>query len=565
MSNLKGSLAGQPSPSSSPVFAGLPAPAWVDAAYDPIQSVAKISWASSTSAQPDGIRLERSDCDINGTLLGNWVTLPTPSGYSTSFLDQSIQEGGRYAYRVSNLFGAKDSAPCQMNRFISIPLFAPSNFQVIATAGGLQLTWQNRSLTATQLLIQRGPGQSISADTTTIATLSPTTSAYLDPIANLGYYTYVVVAKNSTGAMPSSSVTAATLNPLGALALAATPLNAPPEVDAALRPNGNWAFASAAPFGIPSMNDPWAASIPTTPGRWSDPAIRIDRQGWPHAVYATPDPNTTGGSTLLHMWYDGAVWKSEPMVNVMLPPSPSSNLNQGWTFQLDSTGTPQLLVDHATTSDPLGWTSASLSYLHKVNGAWIEEYLDVLNPAVTNLGGIRLALDEADTPHVLIIYGQNAIDYVRTAVRVWSSTTLPTAADSAGSYGFLDGLWIDGNNGWIFEENGIVGGNGLNVIQKKDGLWQSLQALGTRPFDSNYGGAARCVISPDRTRVAILYATSMGTKLYHLTSAGWHETLVAPPTPPGSAATRWIGFDSNQKLHVLLPNGSNPDYTDFHE
>ena len=554
ITNLTGTRESQPSAPSLPVYTGLASISWISAYYDSTQGGVLVSWGSNTPIQADGVRLERCDSDASGVTLGNWTGVTLPSGYLNSFLDQSVMEGGRYFYRVAALYGTTATPPCSMAYSVAIPLLPPVNVQVSATAGGLQLAWQNRSTSANQVVIRRTPYFGSTSD---IAILSPSAATYLDPVTTLGYYTYTVVAKSATQEASSGSVTAATLNPPGSLALTTTTLNLPSASDAALRPAGGWAFATTSPLGVLSNNDPWPATFPGDAGRSADPLVQVDRQGWPHAVYATPAVNGTA-SSLVHLWYDGTAWKSETMASANIP---SSSANQGWTCRLDSTGTPQVLLDHVTAIQPYGGATASLSYLHKVNGAWVEESLAGLTPSVNNIGTFHLSLDDSDTPHILLGNWLSAIDYVRTGPGAWTSTTVPAVSVYAGWYDYLDGLWIDGNNGWIFYQNYSGSGNALNVLQMKNGAWLPPQVLEPRAFN-NYTNAGRCALSPDRSRIAILAATTLGFKVYHQAADGWHETLVAAPGA-GWMSTMRLGFDANQKAHILLSAGNG--YSDSHE
>lgn len=557
ITNLKGVQASQPSINSQPVFTGLVSVTWVNASYDATQGGMLVSWGSSTSTQPDGVRLERSDSDAYGNSLGNWTEVSMPSGFHTSFLDQSVQEGGYYLYRVTYLYGATTTTPSTMYYGASVPLLPPVTLQVSATASGLQLTWQNRSTAANQIVVRRTPNAGFTSD---VAILSPSTSSYLDPVTSLGYYTYTVVAKNSTQEAPSGYATAATLNPPGALVLIPTGLNLPTASDAALRPSGGWAFATLSPLGVLSNNDPWPATFPGDASRESSPLIQVDRQGWPHAVYATP---ASGGSALnlIHLWYNGTAWASETMATASIP---WSSANSGWTYHLDSTGVPHVLLDHVTASQPYGGSTASLSYLHKVNGSWVEESLASLSPSVSNIGSFHITLDSSDTPHILLGNWGSVIDYVLTGAGTWTASTPPTGTIQAGWYDFLDSAWVDGSNGWIFFEQ-YVGGNilehGLWVIQLKAGVWQSPVLLGSRVHDGA-STTASAAISPDQSRVAIVFNTSAGVKTYHQALDGWHETLVAPYTSSYPPLLR-IGFDETQKLHVL--NLTNAGLTDYHE
>lgn len=554
LTNLKGSVASPASYPSAPVFTGLEAPLYVFASYDTTAGGMQVSWSSSSLA--DGVRLERTDCDANGTPLDSWAALTLPSGYRASYLDPSVQEGRGYAYRVSNLKGQVSSATCQMSYAAWTPMFAPVGLQVVPDAGGLKLTWQNRSASATQIVIRRIPSVSYSSD---LAILSPGVTSYVDPVTSLGYYSYTVVAKNASQEAPSSSVLAATPNPPGSLVLTPTQRTYPSLGDAALMPTGAWACATVQPFGLLSNSDPWPAYFPGTAARWSNPIVQVDRQGWPHMVYGSSAPGASVSCTLIHTWFNGTAWTSE---NILTAQIPWSSSNQGWTFRLDSTGLPHLLVDQATTASPYGGTSATLLYVHKSGGAWVQESMNSISPALYNVGSYHLALDGSDQPTILLGNWSSLVACTRTAPSTWATTTPPTGTVNAGWYDFLDTLWADASNGWIFYESLVSGGGagyGLWALQMKAGAWQAPQLLGTRAHDGSSTIAA-AALSPDLSRVAVVYRTSAGVKAYHQAPDGWHETLVGPPT---SGYPLRIGFDSQQKVHLLLPAASG--YTDFHE
>ena len=223
-----------------------------------------------------------------------------------------------------------------------------------------------------------------------------------------------------------------------------------------------------------------------------------------------------------------------------------------------------MLLDHVTANQPNGGATASLSYLHKVLGSWTEESLATLSPSMSNIGTYHLTLDGSDTPHILLGNWSSVIDQVRTGAGSWSSATLPTGGVQAGWYDFLDSAWVDGNNGWVFFEQYVEGNilqHGLWVIQLKAGAWQAPVLLGARSHDGA-STTALAALSPDRTRVAILLNTSAGVKAYHQAPDGWHETLVMPSTSSYPPLLR-IGFDGNQKVHILSATGSG--FTDCHE
>lgn len=559
VTNLKGGLSGSPSALSNLSYFGLTPLSGITGTFDTTQGGITVSWWTSSSSTADGVLLERSDCDAQGTPQGNWSALPLPAGSRLSYTDSTVLDGRSYSYRASNLYGTRASLPCQLAKSIAVPMFAPANLLVTATTGGLKLTWQNHSSVAAQILIRRDPATGTSSD---IAILTPDANTYLDPVPSLGYYTYTVVAKNSAGEASSPSVTAGTLNPAGALALTATNLNFPASADAALRPGGSWSLATTSPFGVLSNGDPWPASFPTNAGVTTDPIIQVDHQGWPHAVYATSISSSGAPATIMHMWFDGTAWQSESIASATLPTLFQA---KGFSYRLDSTGTPHLLLDHVTAQNPYGGSTGSLSYHHKSNGAWVEEPLSVISPAIGfYIGSYHLRLDASDTPHLLISAQWALNDFLRTAPGSWAATNLPTSpfTPNGGSVDGVDSLWLDGTHGWVFFESNLASEVGLYALQMKDGAWLPPQLLGVRASDSlTLRFRTRCALSPDGSRIAILYATSTGFKVYHQLPDGWHETLLAPT--PTWVSTMSLGFDESQKAHILISLGSG--CTDYHE
>ena len=155
------------------------------------------------------------------------------------------------------------------------------------------------------------------------------------------------------------------------------------------------------------------------------------------------------------------------------------------------------------------------------------------------------------------------VECARTGPGAWSPATVPTGPVTATWNDFLDGAWIDEANGWIFHEsflNGDTAVRGLWATQLRGGTWQAPVFLGSRVNDW-LGTKAEVAISPDRTRLAVLYRTTLGIRVYHLAADGWHATLL--PSDAGSWPLFEVAFDGAQKAHILV---SHPyGYTDFHE
>jgi len=556
VTNLRGSVSSTTSFASYSACAGLAPLSHLSARWDEAKGGVSLFWSGSGSYQ--FIHLERVVCDTAGQPLGNWGTLATLSGSSSDYTDLTTQESISYLYRAS---GTRENytSPAVSSYALTSPLKAPYGLAVATATGGLLLTWQNQSQAASQIVIRRRTGTGSSKD---VAILSPGTISYLDPLSSLGYFTYSVVARKDFQETYSQWVTATTPNPAGALSLTTVKLyNLPNSTDAALRPAGSWTVVSSSPFGILSNNDPWPAHFPGDASRTARPIVQVDRQGWPHVIYATQNYKVPGELALQHLWYNGSTWNTESLASAKIP---WTSANPGWTYRLDSTGTPHVLLDHVTTNDPYGGTMSSLVYLHKVGTTWVQESLAALSPAVSNLGTYHIALDDGDVPHVLIGNWSSVIDFVRTGAGAWTSTTIPTGTVSAGWYNYLDAFWIDAGNGWVFYESasGLSGVDyALYALQLKEGIWQAPVRLGEREHDAS-STTALSALSPDRKKVAVVYKTSAGIKCYHHVLDGWHETLVTPTT--SSYPWLWVAFDEVQKIHILKWDTSG-DFTEFRE
>lgn len=559
VTNLHGPLASPVSPVSAPIFAGFAGPAWVQAYWNGGAGAISVSWAS-TSQTIDGALIERCPANSSGLPSGTWSTVGTAASGATNYSDTSWIEGVGNFYRVSYRHGTQYSPATVTTYAATASLLPPKGLQVTSIPGGFHLAWQNQSQAATQVAISRGPS---ALGNTTVAILAPNTVSYDDTsLPGLGYYTYQVVASNSTSQAASNSVTVATPNPVGSLALTASPLNTPDAADAAMRPGGAWAFATAQPFGILSNNDPWAAYFPNNAARSSLPIIEMDAQDHPHAVYLVADPQNSTQQDLTHVWYDGSSWKSEVMAKGQVP---WTSGNPGYVFTLDGSGTPQALMDSSASSYPYGDSTTTLTYVHKVGGTWTTDSLSTITPAINNIGTYHIHLDSSDAPHLLLGNWSSIVECSKDPQGNWISTTLPAGSAQAGWYDYLDGEWKDGNTASVFYERSGPGSPSttlLMAIQKINGTWQTPVVLGSRDFDGS-SSTAGAAMSFDRSRVAVFRNSSVGLKAYHQDANGaWHETLVAP----SGGSYPWIraGIDGSNKIHVLTKTiGSG--YMDYHE
>lgn len=529
-------------------------PSFINASFIEVTARIAVRW-SANSVTADGCKLERNQIGIDGNFEGSWITLPTPPGVQSAYDDLDIHEGTTYVYRVTNLAGKLSSPSSGNSNFVAIPLLAPINLTASTVAGGIQLSWQNLSQAATTVTIRRGGGP-LGYGLSDLVVLSPNVGAFLDANPPVGYYYYKVFASKGSEQSWSLPATGVVPNPPGTPNLTQANLNLPLSIDACIQPNGNWAFANGIPFGVLSNNDPWQAYIPNDAFLWSFPVIRMDASGWPHAVYLVRDIGNPENKRLTHIWSDAAGWHTEVIGQTN---HVATDVNHGFIFDLDATGTPHVLLDHSDASHPYGTATATLSYVHKVAGSWVSDSLASLHPEVFNIGTYHIRLDKNNKPHVLIGNSSSIIEYVPDGQAGWNSDVLPTGPVDAGSNGWMDGLFIDGESGTVFFQRG---GGGVGALQKVGGVWQPSVLLG-------YGMAVdlsmctQVAMSSDRTRTVVFMNSYVGLKLFEWNGSIWKETLLAPPADALSAWIRF-GFDGANKAHSLVKT-DQPGYIEYHE
>lgn len=541
VSNLRNGTASPASTPSVYAFAGLLAPSYLDAYWDSAKGGVYLRWYAYSTY--DGFSLERVACDAYGQITGTWTAVATVPASATDYTDLSTQEVSYYRYRITGRRG-QTTSPAATSYLVLTPLAAPTNLLVTATTGGAQLTWQNHSNSATQIMVRRGAATN-TYSYTDVAVLSSGDTSYVDPLAHLGNYSYSVVAKAGSSEAASAAVTFTTPNPLDALALSSTTRGFPEAVDAALTPSGTWGLATSSPFGMLSNNDPWTPYFPNNSQRSAVNMVRFDALGHPHLVYVVLNPQNNQEAILRHVWHDGTIWNNEDMGRTQLLYSYGGG---GYDFRLDSAGVPHAILDLG----PSGGYSSTMAYLHKVNGSWVQESLAGINPSLY-LSAIRLRLDAADVPHVMLISYSTVYEAARSAEGTWSASAIATAANY--TTGFVDGFWEDGDNAIVLYSVSTPYpsyGSDIMAIKKVAGTWQLPTILEHLDTTSPNIQAAQ---SPDRARIAMIWGDSFGFKALHLDNAGWHPTLL--PSPATAYSYTWmyrVGFDSSNKIHILFKN-----------
>lgn len=529
--------------SSLPIVPGFWGPSSVSAhSVNPSVGI-NVSW-STTSQSIDGILIERCQGDSAGNPAGPWSTVAAIGASETSWMDTAWIEASYNLYRVSYLHGAHQSIPTQSN-FEYLSLYPPTGFQIVPITGGLRLSWQNHSPSATRILIKRSNG----SQETTIAVLPETETIFDDlAIPALGYYAYRVFIDSGTNtpAAATDYLVAATPSPIGGLSLVATSLDLPNAQDAALRPDGTWALGTMSPFGILSTNAPWPADFPQGAVYPSTPFLQVDNQDHPHAFFQVPDPDDSSLLNLTHAWFDGISWQQDRLGGAAADAS-------NFSAALDNSGTPEILFDERTLSRNM--STDTVHFIHEVAGTWSDESLASLGISNSYLNSFSLSLDPYGAPHFLLRVNNNSLQNVHVIQQNghggWTDSSLSMSVTSD-----ISGHWKDANNATIFYESSPLG---FWAAQEISGVWQSPVQISSDTYYAESIGSAH---SADGSRVVAFRNTALGLKIYSQDGLGaWHETLI--PNASGYYLIR-IGVDGANKVHVLV-EPSKGVYIDYHE
>lgn len=520
----------------------------------------KVSW-TTYSQMADGSKLERAPSDANGNPSGNWTVVANSSGTQTTFSDKAIDELTAYTYRISNTRQGKTGPASAPSPSTPTPMFPPGQVRVTPCPGGLQIDWINRSTHATQISIARGATQySIEK----IALLSTSISSYQDINLQPGYYTYVVTAIGGTTDAGSQPVQAMTSQPPGAIVMSSRTVKGPfVAADAALHPQGFWAFLQINPIQIFWNDLPWAPYDNKDQPAFGYPtSLYFDSRGVPHGIYETKDPANPAAGVFTHVSHDGG-WTKE-VLSTRLPVV--NNLDPGFSTCIDSQDRIHALLHVPDTTFPHGGTTRNLVHAFHENGGWVQESLSSLSPPVEMFSGYFLDMDSTGQPHVILGLSGRLLELTRpTLGSPWTSAPIPTGPVLA-SFGNFLGSWLDPDNAYIFTEQHPGGDLFENVsllaIRKNAGAWEPPVVLSTRA--PGWGVAPAFARSRDRSRVALTYFSySTGLFLFTNDGTGWHQTILEPPNVNG--IRHRVGFDDQGRIHILVMDFAGSHFKEWYE
>jgi len=546
LTNFKG-ITGS-SPVSSPVVhAGWPTVSNFSANLDDSLRCVEVTWDLVPVPIPSQlqVRIERAESDASGVPSGAWVSLGMVGSSSTSFKDCGFPEATYVVYRLTPVAGSLEGAPVRYDYPLQTPILSPTNFRLTPTSQGFRLDWDNQSQASTEIVIKRTP--SYANWNYEVAFLGPSTTSYEDLGLALGYYTYQVEARKGLVVGSTECTTSAVLNPANSLKLVAG-ATFPTLLCGAVLPEGGWVLGDAFPIGVRTENASWPAFTSWEGWPQNSEFVRVDSLGHPHAVYSKYSA-APGLKTIVHSWFDGTIWQNEDVTTTNLAWTSDAN---GFEFAIDSGGALHLLLDHATNTDPYGGSTSTLTYVHKSGGIYVAEPVSTFLDAAYRFDSYRVQVDGTGLPHLLLGNWETVIDCARGVDGKWQVETLPTVAGHAGPQDFLDACWVDAKNGWIFYESYQVDGSNhyaLMGLQRKEGVWRTPVVIAQEEFSQR----VKVAMSQGGSRIVVYQDSALGRRLFNLQEGAWVGTLLAPQ---GGYAPIPMGFDSDRKLHILLPSDS---------
>lgn len=498
-----------------------------------------LAWTGG-SAVADRIVLERAAAPDGGAA-PVWASLVELVPGTTSSVDGSPDPEGIFLYRLRFAKGSEQS-PWRQTASTTGVLVAPSGLSAEGQPTTITLTWTDHGHGAAELVVLRAAGAALPGAFTEIAHLAPDATSLVDAVPASGLYAYRVVARTLRGTAASTApVFAGTSAVTGSLVLAPSFLTMPAGPVRAQDGQGSW-FVAGGQYGPDSVfrqsGGVWVSKTFAVAATrdLALPVLQVDAAAHPHVMFLREV--IQGGSTfaVTHDWFDGVDWQEEELFRQTVANSYGANV----TFAVDSSAGLHVIWSSAPTSH-------DMAYVHRQGGSWVFESLDVVSPEAVGIGPVKLLLDAAGNPNVLLGASARVVHLSRGAGGAWSSEDVPTGPVSAGPYDFLGGVIGASSDLSVFSEYDDVTTYELHVEHEAAGLWGAPEILGSRPFST----AARAAVAIDRPggRIAATYALLASDGLLLLVNGGqgWNSTVL----PASGMEAPTLGFDPTGRLYVL--------------
>lgn len=503
---------------------GLTGP-WIQSVDGSSGSV-RLSW--QTRSDVTGLLIERSAGDVPTQ---SWTTVSTVAPPETSYVDDQVEEGRTYAYRLIWLDGSFRGYPS--STLVQVGLRTPAALTAVPGVETVQLPWENRSSAATEIVVSRAPGLSGGFGPTELVHLPPTATSYTDVGVPTGLYTYSVQPRLGGSFGGVASVGVATLPPASSGSWQTTILTMP-------QTDLTFSFASHAALDdtdrllvfdgddglVGSDQASWLPHALPVNVLSSQPYFQLDRSFRPHLVYLRSTVQGTNVNAVVHEWFDGTDWKSEELARLVAA---------GLTFALEPSGRPVVLVNG-------DGTGPGLRVLRWSGSAYVvdDPGIAVGGPGL-GLYGWAFAVSPEGKLHVVAQgYTGETVHASRGASWASEPVTLPAAeariVDMTASTGDTLSLLS-----WDWSSSK------LQVTTRTGSGWGSPVPLASSGAIDP--GNLRLGTSVTGGAPALALATSSGLQVARA-SDGWTEHLLTGPNP-----LLGIGYDASDRLYVILSGG----------
>jgi hypothetical protein len=503
---------------------GLTGP-WIQTA-DGSSGAVRLSWQARSDVT--GLLIERS---AGAAPTQSWTTVTTVAPPETSYVDDQVEEGRTYGYRLTWLDGSFRGFPS--SSLVQVGLRTPAALTAVPGVETVQLTWENRSSAATEIVVTRAPGLSGGFGPTELAHLPPTATSYTDVGVPTGLYTYSVQPRLGGSFGGVASVGVATLPPAASgtwqtaiLTMPGTDFTFSFATRAALDDTDRLLVFSRDNGLVGSDQASWLPHALPVSSVSGQPYFHLDRSFRPHLVYLRTTVQGTNMNAVVHEWFDGTDWKSEELARLV-----AAAIN----FALEPSGRPVVLVSGDGTGPGLRvlrWSGST--YV-------VDDPGIVVGGAGLGLYGWAFAVSPEGKIH-LVAQGYSGETVHASRGASWASepVTLPTTearivdmtASTGDTLSLLSWDWTTSK---------------LQLTTRTGSGWGSPVPLATS------GGIdpanLRLGTSVNGSAPALALSTSSGLQIARA-SDGWTEHLLTSPNP-----LLGIGYDASDRLYVILSGG----------
>ena len=479
-----------------------------------------------------GLIIERSI----GQFATSWTPLATVPAGVARYTDSQLDELQFYAYRLRWVDGAIEGYNTTLYPLNS-GVRAPAALVAVPGVERVDLSWQNQSAAASEIVVVRSASLSPGFGGTDVAHLPPTATSFSDVGVATGLYRYEVQTRATGVPESSTSVPVATLPPSGDwdVSVLAFPAGDLVGVDGAGIDDTGRVLAWSYSQGLMGSDSPaWlphqlahADGLPVVV-----PIFELDASFHPHIVWMRSTVQNTTEAAAMHEWYDGNAWQTEELARWQL--------DSWWAHALDPSGRPVVVTAKTSGVRVLRWNGSS--YAVEDTGASLASNIGV--------SALRIVVSPEGVVHALVqgtdgqaVHAWRDTSWKQEAISVATSTdALQEIAASTGDR--LTVTFFD----WTVPR--------VALREKSGGAWS---APVTIPASNLFVDrqSLRLETSGTGAHPTLAMPTPSGLQIAR-PGDGW-----TPHTLTGAAGAMGLGYDAADKLWVLVSGGSDFNGTTY--